>query len=60
VSVGPDEGLKKDSSVHCDELVSLPKSLFINYVGSLKGARLLELDRALAIALGLGSAGLPS
>ncbi|MEK7783890.1 MAG: type II toxin-antitoxin system PemK/MazF family toxin [Chloroflexota bacterium] len=27
VSVGPDEGLKHDSSIHCDELVSLPKSV---------------------------------
>jgi mRNA interferase MazF len=58
--VGPDEGLKKDSSVHCDDLVSLPKALLTHYVGSLKGARLMELDRALAIALGLGNAGLPS
>jgi mRNA interferase MazF len=59
VSVGPDEGLKKDSSVHCDELVSLPKSLLTHYVGSLKGTRLIELDRALATAIGLGSANLP-
>ena len=36
VSVGPDEGLKKDSSVHCDELVSLPKSAPTRYVSSLK------------------------
>ena len=27
VLVGVDEGLKHDSSIHCDELVSLPKSL---------------------------------
>jgi mRNA interferase MazF len=59
VRVGPDEGLKKDSSIHCDELVSLPKSLLTNYVGSLKGTRLIELDRSLAIALGLGNSGLP-
>lgn len=26
VDVGPDEGLRHDSSVHCDELVSLRKS----------------------------------
>ena len=57
VSVGPDEGLKKDSSLHCDELVSLPKAVLTNYVGSLKLARTRELDRALSIALGLQSAG---
>jgi mRNA interferase MazF len=55
VRVGPDEGLKKDSSVHCDELVSLPKSVLTHYVGSLKRTRVKELDRALAIALGLES-----
>lgn len=54
VRVGPDEGLKKDSSIHCDELVSLPKSLLTDYVGSLKRDRLRELDFALAIALGIG------
>ncbi len=60
VSVGPEEGLKKDSSVHCDELVSLPSALLTNYVGSLKRSRLRELDRALTIALGLESTLLPS
>lgn len=53
VRVGPDEGLKKDSSIHCDELVSLPKSFLSNYVGSLKRSRTRELDFALGIALGL-------
>ena len=57
VSVGPDDGLKKDSSVHCDELVTLPKSVLTNYVGSLKLTRTKELDRALSIALGLQSTG---
>ncbi len=28
VPVGVAEGLKHDSSIHCDELVSLPKALF--------------------------------
>ncbi len=60
VNVGPDEGLKKDSSIHCDDLVSLPKSLLAHYVGSMKGTRLMELDRALAIALGLGTPNLSS
>lgn len=27
IPVGTDEGLKHDSSIHCDELVSLPKSV---------------------------------
>lgn len=51
VRVGPDQGLKKDSSVHCDELVSLPKSTLTHYIGSLSGAALSEFDSALAVAL---------
>ena len=54
VDVGIEQGLKHESSVHCDELVSLPKSLLTNYLGSLELSKLLELDRALAVALGLG------
>jgi mRNA interferase MazF len=54
VDVGIEQGLKHESSVHCDELVSLPKSLLTNYLGSLELSKLLELDRALAVALSLG------
>lgn len=53
VPVGPDEGLRHDSSVHCDELVSLPKSMLTNFVGSLASSRAAELDRALVAALGI-------
>ncbi len=53
VSIGPEEGLKKDSSVHCDELVSLPKSFLTHYVGSLNHTKQQEVDGALAIAVGL-------
>lgn len=53
VSVGIEEGLKKDSSIHCDALVSLPKSLLTRYIGSLAASKLKDFDNALAIALGL-------
>ena len=53
VSVGADEGLKHDSAIHCDELVSLAKEALTDYVGALSGSRLRELNRALAIALEL-------
>lgn len=53
VAVGIDEGLKHESSVHCDDLVSLPKTMLTDYVGSLSAEKLLELDRALAFALDL-------
>ncbi len=53
--MGPDEGLKKESSIHCDELVSVPKALLTHYLGSLKRAKLKEFDAALGIAVGLES-----
>ena len=33
VAIGVDQGLKHDSAVHCDELVSLPKSMLTDYIG---------------------------
>jgi mRNA interferase MazF len=51
VAVGIDEGLKHDSSIHCDELVSLPKSVLTNYVGTLPSSQLRSLNRALSVAL---------
>lgn len=51
VPVGPDEGLKHDSGVYCDELVSLPKNVLTHFVGMLPPDKLRMLDRALLIAL---------
>jgi len=53
VAVGIDEGLKHESAIHCDELVSLPKTALTDYVGNLSPTKLSELNRALAIALDL-------
>lgn len=53
VIVGIDEGLKHDSGIHCDELISLPKSVLTNYVGKLSSEKLHLLDIALKIALQL-------
>jgi mRNA interferase MazF len=53
VNVGAGEGLKHDSAVHCDELVSLPKSRLTDWISSLPSATLRELDRALKISLDL-------
>jgi len=49
--IGIDEGMKHDSSIHCDELVSLPKSVLTDYVGALSDEKIEELDRALKVAL---------
>jgi mRNA interferase MazF len=46
-----DEGLKHDSGIHCDELISLPKSMLTNYVGKLPPEKIRLLERALKIAL---------
>ncbi len=51
VAVGEADGLKRDSSIHCDELVSLPKSALTNFIGTLSPSKLRELDAALRIAL---------
>jgi mRNA interferase MazF len=51
VDVGTDEGLKHDSSVHCDALVSILKTQLTDYVGTLSGSRLRELGRSLRVAL---------
>lgn len=51
VAVGIDEGLKHDSAIHCDELVSLPKSTLTNYVGKLSLQKVHLLEKALKIAL---------
>jgi mRNA interferase MazF len=59
VRVGISEGLKKESGIHCDELVSLQKTALSHYVGFLRGAQLRELDGALAISLGLQESALP-
>ncbi|UCE56233.1 MAG: type II toxin-antitoxin system PemK/MazF family toxin [Desulfobacterales bacterium] len=53
IPVGIEEGLKHDSSIHCDELISLPKSSLTNFVGSLATQKMAELDKALKIALDL-------
>ena len=53
VDVGPEEGLKHESSIHCDALVSLAKPLLTDYVDSLKPTRLRALDNALRVALAL-------
>jgi len=54
VEVGADEGLKHDSAVFCDELISIRKSLLTDYVGTLSDAKMQEINDALSIALAIG------
>lgn len=53
VPVGLAEGLKHDSAIHCDGLVSLEKTRLTDFIGELSPAKLRELDDALLHALGL-------
>ena len=55
VPVGVDEGLKHDSSIHCDELISIPKSSLTYFIGTLSSGKIEALNRALAIAVGIDS-----
>ncbi len=51
VNVGIDEGLKHDSCIFCDEIVSFPKQMLTDFVGSLSDEKLEDLNEALKIAL---------
>lgn len=53
IEAGVPEGLKHESSIHCDELVSLPKGALTHFVGHLSERKLAELNEALKIALAL-------
>jgi mRNA interferase MazF len=53
VDIGPAEGVKHPSSIQCDALTSLRRSMLTDYVGSLGPPKLAELKRALRIALAI-------
>jgi mRNA interferase MazF len=53
VAVGPGKGLKHESWIMCDNLTSLRRVDLTDFVGSLSGAKLRDLNRALRSALDL-------
>ena len=53
VPVGVSEGLAHESSIHCDEVVSLPKAALTDFVGSLSPQKIVALNWALRVALDL-------
>jgi mRNA interferase MazF len=53
VRIGPGEGLKHESWILCDLLTSVPRSKLTNYLGTLRGDKIAELNRALRVALDL-------
>jgi mRNA interferase MazF len=54
VAVGASDGLKHDSAIQCDALVSIEKTRLTDYIGELSLAKLNELETALAAALSIG------
>jgi mRNA interferase MazF len=53
VEIGEPAGLKHESAILCDGLVSIPKSALTDYKGRLSEDELEDLDDALAVALAL-------
>lgn len=51
VKVGIEEGLKHESAIYCDELVSLLKTSLTHFIGTLDADKIEGLDTALQIAL---------
>jgi len=53
VEVGIDEGLKHDSAVYCDALISIQKSMLTDYVSTLPENKMNEINIALRKALSI-------
>jgi len=53
VQLDIEDGIKHSSSIHCDELVSLPKSMLTDYISELSFVKLAQLNDALKVALSI-------
>jgi mRNA interferase MazF len=53
VDIGPEDGVMHESSIHCDELISMPKASLTSFVGSLSSSKMNDLRGALKAALDL-------
>jgi len=53
IEVDFDDGLKYHSSIHCDELVSIPKSMLTDFIGTLTEKKIQQLNSALKTSLAL-------
>lgn len=53
VLIGLEDGVKHDSSIHCDNLISLQKSVLTNFIGTLSAEKVERLNKAVAAALDL-------
>ena len=53
IEIGIDEGLKHDSAVYCDDLLSISKSMLTNYIGTLSDEKIKAVNTALRVALAI-------
>jgi len=53
VRIGTDEGMKHESWIVCDNLVSVPRAELTQFLGSLSRSKMDQLDHALRVALAL-------
>jgi mRNA interferase MazF len=53
VPIGPDEGMKHECWIMCDNLISLRKAELTAYVGSLSSTKIRRLNEALKMSLDL-------
>ena len=53
VRVDESDGFKHPSTILCDALYSIEKSVLTDFKGCLSNEKMRQLDRALAVALGL-------
>ncbi len=51
VLVGVEDGLKHESSIYCDALMSLPKSILTHYIGILSPEKVALLNESLKLAI---------
>lgn len=53
IEVDTEDGLKKTSSIFCDELLSIEKSRLTDFIGTLGKPKLDRLKKCLEIAVGI-------
>jgi mRNA interferase MazF len=53
VEVGVEEGVKHDSAIYCDALISIPKSMLTDFLSTLPNNKMKEVNNALRVALAL-------
>jgi mRNA interferase MazF len=54
IEVGIENGLKRTSSIFCDELISIEKSRLTDFISSLPELKLAQLKKCLEAAVGIG------